>query len=75
MSERLWTVNDLARHLDVHITTLQTWIRKGHFPHARKRGPGRNSPWAIPDSDVQALQAQLYPVWEQAPTDGSAEPA
>ena len=73
--ERFWSVSELAEHLDVHVRTLHVWITNRHFPHARKRGPGITSPWAIPDSDVQAFKASLAPVWTQAPTDGAEDPA
>jgi len=57
--ERLWTVSELAKHLDVHITTVQGWIRQGHFPGARKKGPGKTSPWVIPQSAVDAFLESL----------------
>ena len=57
--ERLWTVTEIAERLDVHITTVQNWIRKGHFPGALKKGPGKTSPWVIPQSSLDAFEKSL----------------
>ena len=56
---KFWTVSELAEKFGVHTSTLQGWIHDGHFPGAYKRGPGRNSPFAVPDSAVQAFEEKL----------------
>jgi len=57
--ERLWSVGDLAEHFNVHSTTVQGWIRAGHFPGAYKKGPGRTSAFVVPDSAVQEFERKL----------------
>jgi hypothetical protein len=57
--ERLWTVEEIVRHFDVYISTVQGWIRQGHFEGARKKGPGRISPWVVLDSAIQAFTEKL----------------
>jgi excisionase family DNA binding protein len=51
---------DVAKRLQVHPTTVQGWIRKGHFPNAHKLGLGKNSPYIIPESDVIAFEEERH---------------
>jgi excisionase family DNA binding protein len=59
---KIMTVAQVAQHFNVHTTTIQRWIQKGHFPGARKRGPEKNSAFLIPKADVQALDQKLNQV-------------
>jgi excisionase family DNA binding protein len=53
------TVKQAAAHFNVHPSTIQRWIQKGHFPEARKRGPESNSPYIIPAANIAALDEKL----------------
>jgi transposase-like protein len=53
------TVAEIAKRFDVHISTVHVWIRAGHFPNARRKGPGKKSPFVVPESDVIALERKL----------------
>ncbi len=53
---RMLSTAKVAERLQVHQTTIQRWIRQGYFPQAYKLGPGRNSPYVIPESDVIAFE-------------------
>lgn len=55
MNERLWTVAEIAEKFGVSKSAVQGWIRKGHLPGARKKGPGRNSPYIVPQRAVDDL--------------------
>jgi len=57
--ERLLSVVEIAEKFDVHTTTVQGWIRAGHFPGAFKKGPGRTSPFVVPESAVLAFEKKL----------------
>ncbi|MEA3341895.1 MAG: helix-turn-helix domain-containing protein [Chloroflexota bacterium] len=56
METKMLSTADVAERLLVHQTTVQGWIRQGHFPNAYKLGPGKNSPYVIPESDVIAFE-------------------
>jgi excisionase family DNA binding protein len=49
------SVAQVAERLDIHETTIQRWIRQRHFPNAHKKGPGKTSPYIVPESDVAAF--------------------
>ena len=55
------TVVQVAERFQVHTTTVQRWIQKGHLPGTRKRGPEKNSPFLIPRTAVTALEEKLNP--------------
>jgi len=56
MDNKLLSTAEVATRLGVHQTTVQLWIRKGHFPNAYKLGLGKNSPYIIPESDIVAFE-------------------
>lgn len=53
--EAMLSVAQVAKQLDVHETSVQRWIREGHFPNAHKKGPGKTSAYTIPNADVVAF--------------------
>jgi excisionase family DNA binding protein len=53
------TVAEVAERLNVHPTTVQRWVRLGHFPGAYKKGPGRNSPYIVPETDIAAFEEKI----------------
>ena len=53
------TVQEMAARRGVSERAVQRWIRDGHFPNAYKRGPGRNSQWCIPLTDIVEFEASL----------------
>ena len=53
---KMLSTADVAERLRVHQTTVQGWIRRGYFPNAYKLGPGKNSPYVIPESDVVTFE-------------------
>jgi len=57
--ELFLTSKQIADRLKVDRATVLYWIRKGHFPNARKAGPGRTSPYRIPETDVIAFEERL----------------
>lgn len=57
---------EVAKRLGVHSNTVLAWIRDGHFPGAYKIGPGKTSPYVIPESAIEAFEARLR--GEQAAT-------
>lgn len=59
--ERLWSIVEVAEFFGVHSTTVHGWLRAGYFPGHYKKGPGKTSPYVIPDSDVQRLKKQIRP--------------
>jgi excisionase family DNA binding protein len=61
-----YAVNQVAEYFKVSKSTVQRWIRDGHLPNARKRGPARNSPYTVPESDVKSLEEQLRRPQEKA---------
>jgi excisionase family DNA binding protein len=54
MDDRDWTVDAVAKHLQVGQETVRIWLRKGRFPNAY-RLPSRAG-WRIPKKDVDALK-------------------
>jgi len=56
---RQWTIAETAERFDVHIGTVLKWIHAGHLPGAHKKGPGRTSPFVIPESSIVALEDKL----------------
>jgi excisionase family DNA binding protein len=52
-------VREVAGRLQVDTTTIQRWVRQGYFPGAHKAGPGRTSPYRIPEKDVVALMEKM----------------
>ncbi len=52
---KMLSVAQVAEQLDVHETSIQRWIREGHFPNARKKGPGKTSAYVVPDTDIDAF--------------------
>ncbi len=50
---------ETATKLGVSTVTVQRWIRDGHFPNARKKGPAKNSPYLIPEDDLRNFQETL----------------
>ena len=63
----LFSVAEIAERLDVHITTVQSWIRAGHFPNAYHKGPGRTSAYVVPAKDVLEFEKKIgKPVIEEA---------
>jgi excisionase family DNA binding protein len=67
-----YAVNQVAEYFKVSKSTVQRWIRDGHLPNARKRGPARNSPYTVPESDVKSLEEQLRRPQEKARWDRPA---
>ena len=57
--ETLMSAREIADRFGVDHSTVLYWIRKGHFPNARKAGPSRTSPYRIPESDVVAFEEKL----------------
>jgi excisionase family DNA binding protein len=53
------STDDVADRLGVDRATVARWIRKGQFPNAFKKGPAINSPYVIPESDVDAFVKSL----------------
>lgn len=53
--EKMLSVAQVAEWLGRHETTIHNWIREGCFPGAFKMGPGKTSPYAIPEEDVVAF--------------------
>jgi transposase len=49
---------EAAERLGVHQTTVQRWIRDGHLI-GRKRGPAKQSPYAVSEDSVAQLQQSL----------------
>ena len=57
-NNKILSTAEVAHRLQVHPNTVISWIRKGYFPKTRKVGLGKNSPYAIPESDVAAFEEQ-----------------
>lgn len=32
---RLWRIQDVARYLDIHESTVRRWVKSGAIPHSR----------------------------------------
>ena len=57
MTDDLLTTNQAAELLGCSVRAIVNYVRRGHFPHARKMDPTkRNSPLRIPRADVLAFQ-------------------
>ena len=52
--QRLFSVTQIAEMFGVTSRAVQRWVKAGHFPDARK-GPGKNSPFRIPEDNVRAF--------------------
>ena len=48
------TVTEVAELLGITPRAVQGLIGRGHFPNARKLGPGETSAFLIPKSDLDA---------------------
>ncbi len=59
METKTLSTREVAKRFKVDLTTVQKWALKGHFPNAHKAGPGRTSPYRIPEQDVIALMEEL----------------
>ena len=58
----LLTTEQVGELLGVSRETVNTWIDKGHFPHAYKLDPTRtNSPYRIPRQDVDSFIRKYRP--------------
>lgn len=55
-NEKLLTTTEVAEELGVTAVSVQRWIRQGHFPGAHKIGPGRNSPYRIPEAALEEFR-------------------
>ncbi|MCP4606495.1 MAG: helix-turn-helix domain-containing protein [Proteobacteria bacterium] len=55
MATKAFSTRQIAERFQVDITTVQKWAAQGYFPNAYKAGPGRTSPYRIPETDVIAL--------------------
>ncbi|MCP4543080.1 MAG: helix-turn-helix domain-containing protein [Chloroflexi bacterium] len=56
--ETTLSIREVAEQFQVDHSTVHRWVQQGHFPGARKAGPGRTSPFRIPKSDVVAFAAK-----------------
>jgi excisionase family DNA binding protein len=77
METKMLSTTTVAKRLNVHPTTIQAWVRQGHFPGAYKIGPGKTSSYVIPESAVDAYletrqQAQKQTEEQTRRKDGSA---
>ncbi|MCP4605077.1 MAG: helix-turn-helix domain-containing protein [Proteobacteria bacterium] len=50
------TAKEVATRLNVTPRAIQDWVRRGYFPNAYKVGPGKTSPYRIPEKDVVAFE-------------------
>ena len=57
MSERYWTVREVAARLRVHEDTVRRWLGKGIAEAVRigPHGPGRKLRVRIPDAEARKL--------------------
>ncbi len=56
---RVYSVKEAAKRLGVAATTLSRWVKIGRFPNAYKLDPNaKNSPYRIPEEDVEAFEEQ-----------------
>ena len=56
---RQYSTNEVAERLGVSLRTVQNFCDRGHFPNMYKLDPTRrNSPWRIPEGDVEKFEAQ-----------------
>lgn len=53
------SVKEVAERFEKNPRTIARWVRKGHFPGARKDGPGKTNRYLIPEKDVKELMEQL----------------
>lgn len=51
-----FTTKEVATRLNVTSRAIQDWVRQGYFPNAYKVGPGKTSPYRIPEKDVVAFE-------------------
>lgn len=52
------TVRQAATRLGCSTRAINKWLADGRFPNAWKLNPAaRNSPYRIPESDIQAFEA------------------
>ena len=58
-NEQFYSVEHVAKELDVSVPTITRWIRQGLFSGAKKKGPFRNSPYIIPQSAIDQMKDQL----------------
>ena len=68
-----FTVQQLAKHLQVHENTIYEWLDQGTiFPHAFKIKRG----WRIPCLDVErAKKREFVPIEKKKPTPVRPKPA
>jgi excisionase family DNA binding protein len=59
MATKTLSTREISERFQVDITTVQKWVAQGHFPNAYKAGPGRTSPYRIPEADVVALMEKM----------------
>lgn len=57
--ENMLSVKEVAERFDKDTTTIQRWIKQGHLPGSRKTGPGKTSPYIVPEKAVTALMETL----------------
>lgn len=58
------SLEEAAAYCNISTFTVRRAIKKGLYPHARRKTPDRNSAWLIPIEDLnQALSASS---WKEA---------
>jgi predicted site-specific integrase-resolvase len=64
----MMTVTQAAIKFRVTPRTIQRWIQSGYFPNARRKGLSPNSPWTIPNRDIDAVVLRLQQISPQSPS-------
>lgn len=58
MPGKLLTSTQAAERLGVSRMTINKWINDGQFPNAYKLSGSGQSPYRIPEADVEAIEAR-----------------
>lgn len=56
---KMFPVKEVAKRFGKNPATIHRWVKQGHFPGARKNGPGITSAVVIPEDDIIALIEKL----------------
>jgi hypothetical protein len=54
-NEKMYTVSEVAEHVQRPASTVRWWIKQGRFPNAVKRVEQMNTFWLIPARDLTAF--------------------
>lgn len=57
MTDKYFTVQEVAAQKRVTSKTVTRWIKRGLLPGSRKKGPFENSPYEIPQSAIDHLDS------------------